>query len=176
MKNPDRRRFLQTAAAVAAAGSAAGCGGARSRWRFFSLEEGSTLRAMVAWIIPTDQDPGAVEADTMQYIDRQLRGRFAAQAETYRDGLAAANRLAGGNYAAATAARQQEVLRQLEHDPELHRFFDLLVAHCMQGFYGNPRHGGNRDFVSWRMLGVPVLPARGRDTRDLPKGGRYEKG
>jgi hypothetical protein len=32
----------------------------------------------------------------------------------------------------------------------------------MQGFYGNPRHGGNADFASWRMMGVPPAPVRGR--------------
>jgi gluconate 2-dehydrogenase gamma chain len=175
MKKQDRRRFLQTAAAVAAAGTATGCRGAGSSFRFFSLVEANTLQAIIAWIVPADQYPGAVEAGVIQYIDRQLRGRFAAQGQTYRDGLAAANRLANGSYAAASPAGQQEVLRKLERDPNLHRFFDLVVAHSMQGFYGSPRHGGNRDFVSWRMLGVPVLPARGRDTRDLPKGGHYEK-
>jgi gluconate 2-dehydrogenase gamma chain len=24
----------------------------------------------------------------------------------------------------------------------------------MQGFYGSPRHGGNRGFVSFRMIGI----------------------
>ena len=32
----------------------------------------------------------------------------------------------------------------------------------MMGFYGDPRHGGNKDRVSWRMLGVPDPPIRGR--------------
>jgi len=134
------------------------------------------LQAIADWIIPADQDPGAVGADVVQYIDRQLKGRFAGHGKTYRDGLAAANRLAGGSFAAVSSNRQQEVLRQMERDGELHRFFDLAVTHSMQGFYGSPRHGGNRDFVSWRMLGVPIVPARGRDTRDLPKGGHYAKG
>jgi len=30
------------------------------------------------------------------------------------------------------------------------------------GFYGDPRHGGNKDRVSWRMLGVADPPIRGR--------------
>jgi gluconate 2-dehydrogenase gamma chain len=37
----------------------------------------------------------------------------------------------------------------------------------MQGFYGDPRHGGNRDRVSWKMLGVPYPPVRGRLRYDL---------
>ena len=42
------------------------------------------------------------------------------------------------------------------------KFFGLLVDHTMKGFYGDPRHGGNRDGVSWKMLGVPDPPIRGR--------------
>jgi gluconate 2-dehydrogenase gamma chain len=41
-------------------------------------------------------------------------------------------------------------------------FFDLVVSHTMQGFYGDPRHGGNRERVSWRMLRLPYPPVRGR--------------
>jgi gluconate 2-dehydrogenase gamma chain len=41
-------------------------------------------------------------------------------------------------------------------------FFALLREHTMMGFYGDPRHGGNKDRVSWRMLGVPDPPIRGR--------------
>jgi hypothetical protein len=32
----------------------------------------------------------------------------------------------------------------------------------MMSFYGDPRHGGNKDRVSWKMLGVPDPPIRGR--------------
>ena len=34
-------------------------------------------------------------------------------------------------------------------------FFDLILAHTMQGFYGDPRHGGNRDAVSC-LMGKPA--------------------
>lgn len=32
-------------------------------------------------------------------------------------------------------------------------FFSLLVRHTMEGFYGDPRHGGNKDRVGWTLLG-----------------------
>ena len=41
-------------------------------------------------------------------------------------------------------------------------FFARLVRYTMMGFYGDPRHGGNRQHVSWRMLGVSPVPIRGR--------------
>ena len=63
-----------------------------------------------------------------------------------------------------------EVMQQLERDPASEPFFDLVVTHAMQGFYGDPRHGGNRDFASWRMLGLPPVPVRGRNRTNSAKG------
>ena len=57
---------------------------------------------------------------------------------------------------------QLAVLRRMEQNAGTKPFFDLLVAHTMQGFYGDPRHGGNRERVSWKMLGVASPPVRGR--------------
>jgi gluconate 2-dehydrogenase gamma chain len=48
------------------------------------------------------------------------------------------------------AAQQIEVLQKLERDP----FFEMLVDHTMQGFYGSPEHGGNLDEASWKMMGI----------------------
>jgi len=49
-------------------------------------------------------------------------------------------------------------------------FFELVRDHTMEGYYGSPRHGGNRDAVSWRMLGLPEPPPLGRSQYDLGKG------
>ena len=52
------------------------------------------------------------------------------------------------------------MLREVEQKAKA--FFDLVLAHTMQGFYGDPRHGGNREAVSWKMLALPFPPVRGR--------------
>jgi gluconate 2-dehydrogenase gamma chain len=49
--------------------------------------------------------------------------------------------------------QQDQILAHLEEKRS--PFFALLVEHTMQGFYGDPRHGGNRDRVGWRMIGFP---------------------
>jgi gluconate 2-dehydrogenase gamma chain len=41
--------------------------------------------------------------------------------------------------------------------------------HTLEGYYGSPRHGGNRDAASWRMLGLDEPPLRGRAQYDLTK-------
>ncbi len=170
-----RRTFLGAAAAAAISG-AAGCGGARgTTWRVFSGHEARTLDALLEWIIPEDDSPGARGAGVSHYIDRQLSTHFREHRQAYRDGLAATDRLAGGDFAGAPRKQQQAALRKLQRDPATRPFFNLLVPHAMQGFYGNPRHGGNRDFASWRMLGVPPLPVRGRSQYDLTAGGGNAK-
>jgi gluconate 2-dehydrogenase gamma chain len=46
-------------------------------------------------------------------------------------------------------------------------FFSLILSHTMQGFYGDPRHGGNRGRASWKMLNLPYPPILGRLHYDL---------
>src|SRR5262249_43598782 len=40
-----------------------------------------------------------------------------------------------------------------------HAFFSALLSLTMEGFFSDPAYGGNRDCVSWKMLGFPGLPA-----------------
>jgi len=187
-----RRRFVQVAFAAAAATSGVSCGGARSPWRFFTVDEARTLAAICDQIIPADQDPGAAWAGVVNYIDRQLCGPFKDLRDVYRHGLLAVNRATrtvyGATFPDLPAQKQVEFLTLMEQgrapgetwtevtstkffgllvdhtweQTSFTRFFDLLVDHTMQGFYGDPRHGGNRDRVSWKMLGLPYPPIRGR--------------
>lgn len=150
----DRRSFI----AAGLAGSAISCAGPKSRWRFLSMAEARTLEAVCAHIVPEDQDPGAVRAGVVVFIDRQLAGFYQPLQQAYRQGIAAI----GDDFADLPLARQLETLRRIEHDPAAKPFFDMLVAHTMQGFYGDPRHGGNRERASWKMLGVASPPVRGR--------------
>ncbi|MCX6620047.1 MAG: gluconate 2-dehydrogenase subunit 3 family protein [Acidobacteria bacterium] len=163
-KNPGRRRFLTSAAVAAAAGSGAGCGRANSSWRFFSEEEGDTLMALCEQFIPGDQDAGAGWARTAYFIDRQMFLRYRELRGVYGQGLLALDGFSRARFqrrfVELPAGDQTALLTEFEkREPA---FFNLVLLHTMQGFYGNPRHGGNRDAVSWRMLGVPEPPVRGR--------------
>ena len=156
-----RRRFIQ----VAASGTAAtvSCGGQKSRYRFLTNAEADTLAAVCDVIIPPDQDPGASQAGVVHFIDRQLTGFHKKLRKQYREGIALAESLAhrtGKPFTKLTAEEQERILTS----PECRRFFELAVSHTMQGYYGSPRHGGNRNWASWRMLGVPVSPLRGRQS------------
>ena len=178
-----RRKFLQAAMAIAAAnGSGLGCGGAKTPWRFLTVDEARTLAAISDQIIPTDEDPGAAWAGVVTYIDRQLCGPLEHLRTSYRQGIAAVDQssrvLYGSDFATATAQQQVELLTLMEQRRApaeaweqigSAEFFELLVDQTMQGFYGDPRHGGNREGVSWKMLGVPYPPIRGRLHFDVSK-------
>ncbi len=177
----NRRAFLQ-AALVAAAGAGIACTANGTPWRFLTLDEARTLAAISDQIIPPDQDPGAAWAGVVNYIDRQLCGPFQNLQQTYRQGIAGidgSSRLIYDKVFADLGAQQQiDVLHRLESgqvqssiwkDVSASQFFSLVVDHTMQGYYGDPRHGGNRDGASWKMLGLPYPPIRGRLRYDLTK-------
>jgi gluconate 2-dehydrogenase gamma chain len=42
-------------------------------------------------------------------------------------------------------------------------FFDNLLASTVEGFFADPAYGGNRDMVSWRMIGFPGAHAAYHD-------------
>jgi gluconate 2-dehydrogenase gamma chain len=68
----------------------------------------------------------------------------------YVEGLAELDRRAGGDFAGAPATQRDAVLASL--DLEGSPFFAALYDHTMEGVYGHPAYGGNRDFVAWRAL------------------------
>jgi gluconate 2-dehydrogenase gamma chain len=158
-----RRQFLETAVAAAAV-SAASCGSRSSPWRVFTVAEAATVGAIANRIIPPDQDPGAAAADAVNYIDLQLEGPFKKFRRAYREGLAPL-----AQFAQLAPAQQDALLAAMEARRE--PFFELVRDHVMQSFYGDPRHGGNREYASWRMLNVPPAPIRGRQLYDLSGAG-----
>ena len=120
-----------------------------------------------AQIIPTDQDPGAKEAECVAFIDRQLVGPHQRFADRYRAGLASlaatCQALHQKPFQELSSAEQIKLLEKLEAGqvPQEHwkvvscgEFFQFVCDHCMQGFYGSPRHGGNKDYASYHMLGL----------------------
>ena len=167
-----RRQFV-VAGAIGSAAIAIGCkAGREGNWEFFSLDQSRTLAVLCDQIIPADDFPSASQAGVLTYIDRQLKRHYRRHQQAYRDGLARAEALATTRFAALPAAlpppRQLDFVTALaQQDPA---FFALVRTHTMEGYYGSPRHGGNRDAASWRMLGLGAPPVLGRSQYDLTKG------
>ena len=161
-----RRTFLKAGATVAATGSLIGCAPGRSggAWRFFTPSEARTVDSVCEQLIPADRDPGAKSAGVVTYIDIQLTKAFRKHRQAYRKGLADMDIASRAMFGSAFADLPPQQQTQILHDVEQHSrsFFDLLLAHTRQGFYGDPRHGGNRNRASWKMVGLAFPPVRGR--------------
>jgi len=159
--------------AIAGAALATGCATRkRGNWEFFTEDEAATLTAICDQIIPADDFPSASQAGVLNYIDKQITRHYRRHQRAYRKGLERADQmsqqLCGKILAAATPTEQLRVVTSLEksHEP----FFELVRSHTFEGYYGSPRHGGNRNAVSWHMLGLDDPPIRGRSRYDLKKG------
>jgi gluconate 2-dehydrogenase gamma chain len=170
-----REILIGGAAASAAAASAAllaGCHSAGPTWLVFTDDQARTLTALCDQIIPADDWPSASQAGVLTFIDRQLTGPYRRHRKAYRQGIETTEKLChdrfGVDLAAATPAQQLEIAKVLEHQHPL--FFALVRTHSMQGYYGSPRHGGNKDGVAYRMLGLDYPLLRGRAQYDLTAG------
>jgi gluconate 2-dehydrogenase gamma chain len=85
-------------------------------------------------------------------------------AELFRTALGAINKMLaqrGTPFPKMTPDQQDEVLRQLEGSPQdlagvpANVFFAHLWQCTIEGYFSDPVYGGNRDMVSWRMVGFP---------------------
>ena len=119
------------------------------------------VEALCGQIIPADDWPGAVEAGVVFYIETQLAGPFARFAGDYKDGAVAALTSAARHYSGRAFteldfAEQKSFLQRMEAagDLEFNRFWQMVIDHTMQGFYGSPLHGGNNGETSWKMLAI----------------------
>ena len=161
-KSLNRRKFLATAAA---AGAAACSYTQNSPWRALSGEEARTLNAWCECLIPEDSDAGAKRAGVVRFIDIQLTRKYKRHRQLYARALSALNAQARRNnshdFADLPFEARTALLEEFEKGPD-RAAFNLVLDHTMQGYYGSPRHGGNADYASWRMLGVPIVPVRGR--------------
>lgn len=85
--------------------------------------------------------------------------------ERYRQGLAALDAWSRANHEKSFAelpdTTRDAILSGLEggkialpgFDGRL--LFETILANAMEGFFADPIYGGNRDMVSWKMLGFP---------------------
>jgi gluconate 2-dehydrogenase gamma chain len=167
------RRGFVAAGAMGGAAVAIGCTAARrGNWDFLSDEQARTLGAICDQIVPADEFPSATQVGALNYIDKQLARHYRRHRDTYKNGLEEAESMSmrrfGRSLAALTPQQQFEVVSAIER--EQRKFFDLARNHTLEGYYGSPRHGGNRDAISWRMLGLDEPPLRGRAQYDLRKG------
>ena len=122
------------------------------------------MRALMNRIIPSDDFPNAWEAGVGNYLARQFERDLQVHLEIYRLGLEAleaeALSVAGKGFGELDASVQDSILSHVESgqvtaswsvDPV--KFFRAVTEHVMEGYYSDPGNGGNRDSISWQMIG-----------------------
>jgi len=148
-----------------------------SSYRVFTDEEAACLIALCEQIIPADHDPGATDAGVIHYIDKQTAQRFPHELATYRQGIACLQASCrsqhGKPFEQLDGALQIDIMKEMEKnklpadywgETNQSSFFNQVLRRTMQGFYGSPRHGGNKDYVSYKMmrLDYPLLIGQNR--------------
>ncbi|MDH2248531.1 gluconate 2-dehydrogenase subunit 3 family protein [Pseudomonas sp. GD03855] len=86
-------------------------------------------------------------------------------AERYRVGLAQlggyCQEAFGKRFSELGGDQRDDVLKKMESGDivfegiESKVFFEQILQNTMEGFFADPIYGGNRDMVSWKMLGFP---------------------
>jgi gluconate 2-dehydrogenase gamma chain len=134
------------------------------RLQALSLRQARFVDAIAARIFPATDTPGAVEAGAVFYIDRALAAPYAHLRSRYTRALRALDKDARGKFGAAfvklSSEQQDSVLGDLESGnitalPNSAEFFELLRAHVLEGVFGEPGYGGNRDMIGWKLVGFP---------------------
>jgi hypothetical protein len=107
------------------------------------------LRAVVDRVIPADRDPGALALGADTYVLAQLQADAKDEAPGIAAGLASLEAEAGK----ALHELPPEALDKLLAEFETQTWFLSLAELTAEGFYADPANGGNREALSWRMIG-----------------------
>jgi len=154
-----------------------GCSPAKnSESLFFSDNEIKLVEAISGQIIPSDEWPGGKEVGVANFLDLQLAGPYSRFQPDYRKGLNALQNYCANKFhnkfENLSFEKQYDILLKMESgklsgdvwNKEFDKyFFELLRSHCLQGYYGSPRHGGNKNFTSYKMIGIDEPPIVGEN-------------
>jgi gluconate 2-dehydrogenase gamma chain len=143
---------------------------------FFLEKEIKLVEAIAEQIIPTDEWLGGREAGVVNFLDLQLIGPYRRFQEDYHKGLTALQNTCENKFQSKfenlSWDKQTDVLLKMEAgklDGDVWSkgfskyYFELLRSHCLQGYYGSPRHGGNKNYVSYKMIGIDDPPIIGEN-------------
>lgn len=123
------------------------------------------LAALVDRIIPKDDlGPSASECDVPVYINRSLGDYLAGEKVAFIEGLestdAFARRSQGKAFIDLTPEKQDAVLTAMEKGgatgfPNAQAFFNRARRLTLEGMFGDPYYGGNKNFAGWDLIKYP---------------------
>jgi gluconate 2-dehydrogenase gamma chain len=124
-------------------------------FHFFTQQQAADYQAFASQIFPTDETPGAKEANVVRFVDFALSEIEPQNKQDFAKALAALNELAqktnpaAKSFAALTPAQQVETMKAFEKSGD----FGMLKFYTATGFFGDPSDGGNKDEIGWKLIG-----------------------
>jgi hypothetical protein len=79
------------------------------------------------------------------------RKRLTGWQQQYKQGIAALDKLAGGDFTRAAPAEQDKILAT----QSVSTFTALMFEHTIEGLYASPEYGGNQGVAGWKDIGFP---------------------
>ncbi len=139
----------------------------------FTAAEWLTLNAAVERLLPRDEDPGGLDANVPEYIDRMLHTQQLPHfSRNFAGGLGAldrrAQRMFKKPFHEATPEQQDELLaifKESESTSGEARWYEMLLVLSLEGFLGDPSYGGNKGEVGWKLVGFNLV---GRNAKGDP--------
>jgi gluconate 2-dehydrogenase gamma chain len=126
-------------------------------WEFFTPEQAREFDAISAQIVPTDETPGAREAQVVRFVDRYLATIGKGEQPGWQTaflllGDAVAETTPGSrSFAALSDAKQIACLTAFQRArPGL---FNRFRNGTMLGMFSDPVHGGNFQKIGWKLVG-----------------------
>ena len=174
-----RREFIKECAVVTSAAAVvcvSGCSAGDGVKSAFSPEQRECFVAVMECFIPADEScGGATEAGCINFLENWVTRYHPEQLESFKDTAdkidAACAEIYSQKFCRLAPEKQNAFLKDWEQGkvkfPKEFKSgaaFNNLLNVAMMGFYGSPRHGGNKDFMSYRMMGldVPLLIGQNR--------------
>jgi hypothetical protein len=124
-----------------------------------------TLEAFVDRLIPKDElGPGAAESGVASYINRSLADYLAGEKAAFIAGLEAtdafARRTEDRAFAELSPEKQDAVLTALDNGTatgfaDARGFFARVRRLTLEGMFGDPSYGGNKNFAGWDLIRYP---------------------
>jgi gluconate 2-dehydrogenase gamma chain len=123
------------------------------------------LESFIERLIPADNlGPSAVDAGAQIYIDRVLVESKSAEKASFVDALAAVDVFAensqGAPFARLSPEKRDMVIAAIEDGsaeglPNAQQFFARVRRLTLEGMFGDPYYGGNRNFAGWDLIHYP---------------------
>lgn len=123
------------------------------------------LAAFVDRIIPKDElGPSASECGVTDYINRSLADYLAPEKPAFIEGLemtdAFARRMQDKPFVELSPEKQDAVLTAMDTGsadgfPNAKAFFSRARRLTLEGMFGDPYYGGNKNFAGWDLIKYP---------------------